>query len=106
LLASAWIRAKNIPYAITQLEEAWQLRPNDADTGLQLYELLRKQGRLDDAQTYLQRLASSKMLSNANRVRVAAALADGGQTQRAIDLLKDVRPGLADAISDNLLARL
>jgi predicted Zn-dependent protease len=104
LLATAWIRAKNIPYAITQLEEAWQLRPNDADIGLQLYDLLRKQGRLDDARSYLQRLGTSKTLDAASRVRVAAALADMGQTQRAIDLLnEEPNPG---PLSDNLLARL
>lgn len=107
LLASALVQAKNVAGAVKQLEAAAELRPTDVTIGLQLYKLLREEGRLDESRTYMERLASSKTFGGESRVQVAAALADVGQSQRAIDLLNAAAADdSALAARDLLLARL
>jgi len=107
LLASAQVQTKNVASAVKQLEAAAQSRPDDVSIGLQLYRLLREEGRLDESRSYLERLSAGKTFNGESRVQVAAALADVGQSQRAIDLLNNA-PADESAAGprDLLLARL
>lgn len=92
LLAEALEKVGNRARAIDELTAAAEQNPWSTEVTFTLARLLQAEGKLDDSRKYLIRLADNVALNPASRRRLAEMLAQHGETQRAIQLLRSATP--------------
>ncbi len=104
LLARALRGVGNNSGAIEQLHKAVELDPGNTQTVFELVQLMHQEGQAAQTAGLIDRLATSPTLTADGRRRVAVMMADSGQVQRAVDVLKAHPEDAPDIGRNTLLA--
>jgi len=91
LLANALARTGNAGSAIEHLRAASAIDPSSADTVLELVKVLRQQERGDEIPRALRAFIPPTRLGDSQRIAIAAAMAEAGQSENAVALLQGCR---------------
>ncbi|MGH7214205.1 MAG: tetratricopeptide repeat protein, partial [Tepidisphaeraceae bacterium] len=97
LLARALREVNNPGGAVQQLKAAAELNPRSPEIAVDFAQILQLEGRVDEARAQLNRIANNPTLTNEQRTRVAALLAQLGDNEAALKLLKSIDAARAAA---------
>jgi tetratricopeptide (TPR) repeat protein len=107
LLASALERLGNIQGAIENLQQAAQVAPDNAGVHFELARLHSSRGESDQVMAEVEKVLTSKALSEEDRRRAAGLLARGNEVGRAIGILEAFHQEKGDTVPLDLqLAQL
>lgn len=103
LLAQIDLKNSDKVDAISQLQVAAALAPQNAGVALQLAQLYQSEGDSEHARQYLQQVASSPIATPAQQRQAAALFVADGQASKAIDLLRRSQGAGKSNPGDNLI---
>jgi Flp pilus assembly protein TadD len=103
LLAQIDLKTSDKVDAISQLQVAAALAPQNAGVALQLAQLYQSEGDSEHARQYLQQVANSPVATPAQQRQAAALFVADGQAGAAIDLLRRSRQAGKSNPGDNLI---
>jgi predicted Zn-dependent protease len=103
LLAQIYLKNSDKIDAISQLQVAAALAPQNAGVALQLAELYQSEGDNTHARQYLQQVANSDTATPAQQRQAAALFVADGQTSAAIKLIRRSQGAGKSSPGDNLI---
>ena len=103
LLAQIYLKNSDKVDAISQLQVAAALAPQNAGVALQLAQLYQSEGDSQHARQYLRQVADSPTATPTQQRRAAALFVADGQTSQAIKLLRRSQRAGKSTLGDNLI---
>ena len=103
LLSQIYLKTSDQVDAISQLQVAAALAPQNAGVALQLAQLYQSEGDSQHARQYLQQVADSPVATPAQQRQAAALFVADGQPSQAIALLRRSQRAGKSTMGDNLI---